>query len=75
MRVGPFTVDFLWPQQRVVVETDGYAAHRGRRAFEEDRERDLQLGLLGYRVQRFTYVQVVERPRLVVAVLRGLLAG
>jgi hypothetical protein len=28
--VGPFEVDFLWRRGRLVVETDGYDAHRGR---------------------------------------------
>lgn len=28
--IGPFTVDFLWREQRVVVETGGWETHRGR---------------------------------------------
>lgn len=28
--VGPYTVDFVWPFDRVAVETDGWSAHRGR---------------------------------------------
>ena len=51
--VGPYTVDFLWREQRLVVEVDGYRAHHGRQAFEDDRERDRRLALLGYRVLRF----------------------
>jgi Transcriptional regulator, AbiEi antitoxin len=30
-RLGPYTVDFLWRNQRLVVETDSYATHAGRR--------------------------------------------
>jgi very-short-patch-repair endonuclease len=62
VRVGPFTVDFLWPQLRLVVEVDGWEAHRTRSAFEADRERDAQLKLLGYEVVRFSWRQVCERP-------------
>jgi very-short-patch-repair endonuclease len=40
VKIGPFTADFLWREQRLVVETDGWHAHRGRQAFLDDRERD-----------------------------------
>jgi very-short-patch-repair endonuclease len=73
VRVDRFTVDFLWRDQALIVETDGYRYHRGRRAFEEDRKRDLELRLHGYQVLRFSYVQVVEEPRAVAAALRALL--
>ena len=32
-------VDFCWPEQRVIVETDGYEGHGTRAAFERDRAR------------------------------------
>jgi hypothetical protein len=38
VRIDGFTVDFLWRQQRLVVETDGYRYHRGSVAFEADRD-------------------------------------
>jgi very-short-patch-repair endonuclease len=69
VRIGPCTVDFLWPPQRLVVETDGYRFHRGRAAFEIDHERDLELRAMGYEVLRFTYRQVVGKPTEVVRVL------
>ena len=56
-------VDFLWRDQRLVVETDGYRFHRGRLAFEADRARDVELKLLGYTVVRFTHRQVVDDRR------------
>jgi len=62
VRIGSRTVDFLWPEQRLVVETDGYRYHRGRAAFEDDRERDLELRAQGYDVLRFTYRQITETP-------------
>jgi very-short-patch-repair endonuclease len=62
VRIGRFTVDFLWRQQRLAVETDGYAAHRGRQAFEEDHERELELGMQGLRLRRFTDRQIRRHP-------------
>lgn len=70
-RVGRFAVDFLWREQRLVVETDGYRAHRGRQAFEDDRERDNELVARGYQVLRFTRRKVVEDPSGVLALLRA----
>jgi very-short-patch-repair endonuclease len=69
-RIGPFTVDFLWRRQRVVVEVDGWTAHRGRQAFEDDHERDLNLRTQGYRVLRFTARQIEREPGVVAAMVR-----
>jgi very-short-patch-repair endonuclease len=71
--VAGFTVDFLWRDHRLVVETDGYRAHRGRQAFEDDRERELALGLLGSRLRRFSDHQVNRRPADVAAAVRAAL--
>jgi very-short-patch-repair endonuclease len=71
--VGPFLVDFLWRDQRLVVETDGFEHHRSRASFEADRARDARLKLMGYDVVRFTHRQVVEDPARVAATLRALL--
>lgn len=72
-RVGPFLVDFLWPEQRLVVELDGYRFHRGRAAFEADRARDLELKLAGYEVVRLTWRRLEDDPVRVVTTLRELL--
>jgi very-short-patch-repair endonuclease len=72
-RIGRFTVDFLWREQRLVVETDGYAAHRGRQAFLDDRQRELELSLLGLRVRRFSGDQIArEAPAVAASVHREL---
>ncbi|MEA2218555.1 MAG: hypothetical protein QOJ35_1181 [Solirubrobacteraceae bacterium] len=42
-----YEADFLWRAARLVVETDGRAVHRTRRAFEHDRRRDQRLILAG----------------------------
>ncbi len=45
--IGPYEVDFLWPDRRLIVETDGHATHGTRVAFERDRERDARLMAAG----------------------------
>jgi very-short-patch-repair endonuclease len=71
--VGPHLVDFLWEERGLVVETDGYRYHRGRAAFEDDRDRDLRLRSLGYDVLRFSYAQVTREPQRVVSAVRDAL--
>ena len=60
-----FEVDFLWPQQRLVVEIDGRAFHRSRYMFEKDRQRDAVLVAAGFRVQRFTWRQLTRESEAV----------
>ncbi len=67
-----FEVDFSWPEPRLIVETDGHETHRDREAFEEDRRRDQLLVAAGWRVVRFTWRQVIERPESVVTTMRAL---
>ena len=55
----------------LVVEVDGFAFHRTRRAFERDRARDAVLAAAGVRTLRFTARQVEQRPVEVVAALRA----
>lgn len=68
--VDRFKVDFLWRAQRVIVETDGYRAHAGSQAFEDDHTRDNELMALDYEVLRFTYARVMEAPAEVIALVR-----
>lgn len=65
--VGRWTVDFLWREQRVAVETDSYRTHRGSIAFEDDHLRDLQLRRAGFTVHRFTERQVRTEAAVVAA--------
>jgi very-short-patch-repair endonuclease len=67
-------VDFHWPEHRVVVETDGWAAHGRRRAFETDRARDAHLHAAGWIVVRFTRRQVVAETLLVTVRIAQVLA-
>jgi predicted transcriptional regulator of viral defense system len=49
-----YEVDFLWPEDKVIVEVDSRAAHGTREAFERDRLRDRRLLRAGYRTVRVT---------------------
>ena len=54
-------VDFLWPEQRVVVETDGWQAHSTPAAFQRDRATSNALQLAGYTILRFTWADLTRR--------------
>ena len=67
-------VDFL-VGDCLVIEVDGYEFH-SKDAFEHDRSRDAILHQLGFTVIRFSYNQVMNRPRHVVdTVLAAMAAG
>jgi very-short-patch-repair endonuclease len=55
-------VDFYWPKSRLVVETDGYAFHKDRPAFERDRETTAALMSSGYKVLRATDQMLKVHP-------------
>jgi hypothetical protein len=70
---GRDVVDFTWPEQRVVVEVDGWHAHGDRRAFEDDRARDAARQARGQVVLRFTWRQVTrERMRVAARIAQTL---
>jgi len=68
-------VDVLWPNERLIVEFDGWRAHGHRRAFETDRKRDQILVAAGYRVVRITDRQLLDEPVAVVARIAQALRG
>ena len=67
-------VDFGWPEERLVVETDGFAFHADRASYRVDRRRGNALVLAGWRVLRFSWEDVVHAPDTVVAEVRAALA-
>jgi very-short-patch-repair endonuclease len=75
VKVGDWEVDFLWRAQRLAVETDSFAYHRGSVAFEDDHARDLDLRAMGLTVLRFTERQLEEEPGRVVADVARALEG
>jgi hypothetical protein len=62
--------DFVWREQRVVVEADSYTHHRSPSALDDDRARDVELTLAGWTVLRFTYAQCTKRPAYVTRSIR-----
>jgi very-short-patch-repair endonuclease len=73
--VDGLEVDFCWPEQRLIVETDGHRHHGTRAAFERDRERDALLTALGWRVVRITHRRLAREPREVGGLLERLLSA
>lgn len=69
----PVQADFAWPEHKLIVETDGAAAHRTRHRFEADRRRDQRLAVLGWRTIRITWRQLTREPARVERLLRQLL--
>jgi very-short-patch-repair endonuclease len=72
-RIEGFRVDFLWPELRLVVETDGLRYHRTAAQQAKDRLRDQALVAVGLTVLRFTHAQVVFEPSRVVETIRAVL--
>jgi hypothetical protein len=68
-----FELDFLWEEQKLIVETDGGAAHGTPIAFRRDRHRDQVLITAGYRVPRLTWDQVTKEAPATVARIRRML--
>jgi very-short-patch-repair endonuclease len=71
--IGPYVVDFYWPEQRLVVETDGAAVHHTRRAFERDRVKIADLAVLGLTVVPITWRRATSAPAEVANTLGALL--
>jgi hypothetical protein len=53
-------VDFLWPEQKVIVESDSWSHHGDPFAFEKGHQRDVELTAAGYDVHRTT-AKMLER--------------
>jgi Protein of unknown function (DUF559)/Transcriptional regulator, AbiEi antitoxin len=62
-----YLCDFVWRDQRLIVETDGGAAHGTRRARERDPIRDAELQLAGWMVMRTPYMRLSDEPDAVAA--------
>ena len=74
VRVLRYEADFLWREQRLIVEVDGFAAHGHRRAFKNDRRRNGELAAAGYRVLPTTWSEIVEEPLALIARIAAALA-
>jgi len=74
-KIGRHEVDFLWREERLVVEADTWTYHRGSVAFESDHARDADLRRQGYSVLRFTDTQLEAEPDRIAADIRNELAA
>jgi very-short-patch-repair endonuclease len=70
---GGRRVDCRWPEQRLTVELDGYRFHNSRHSWEQDRRREREARARGDEFRRYTYGDVMEDPRFMLAELRVLL--
>lgn len=72
-RLGPYEPDFMWREQRLIVELDSYQFHGGPDGFHNDREKDLVFRDAGFDVLRPTRNHVIHEPaRVLVSVVRAL---
>jgi hypothetical protein len=69
-RIEGIECDFVWRDARLIVEVDGFTYHRAPSVFESDREKDVELELRGWRILRFTWRQVEQRPEWVARAIR-----
>jgi very-short-patch-repair endonuclease len=74
-RVNGFTVDFYWPDRKLVVETDGLRYHRTPAQQRKDRVRDQIHTAAGLTAVRFTHGQIRFERAHVARILRRLESG
>ena len=72
---GGHRVDCRWPEHRLTVELDGYRFHNTRHSWEQDRRREREARARGDDFRRYTYHDVFEDPRLMLAELRSVFAS
>jgi very-short-patch-repair endonuclease len=68
--VGPYLIDNAFPDSMVAIEVDGLAFHSDPEKFQRDRKRQNYLILNGWRVLRFTWRDLTERPERVLTEIR-----
>ncbi len=73
-RIGQWSVDFYWPEHRLVVEVDGIDFHSSRVNIERDHRKDLEMRKLGIDVMRFVGRQVRREPEMLLVTIARELA-
>jgi very-short-patch-repair endonuclease len=66
-------LDATWPEHRLIVECAGFATHGTRKAFEDDRAKDRELVVAGWRVIRLTWRQLTHESDTIARQLASLL--
>jgi very-short-patch-repair endonuclease len=72
---GRAVVDVAFPEQKVILEIDGWAFHRDLRAFFVDGPRQTALAAEGWVVVRTHWYELTETPETFLATLRRVLAA
>ena len=67
-------MDALWPDHRLAVEINGYAAHSSPWAHDRDHRKEQYLVAQGLTARRFTALQAIDEPALVIAGIAAALA-
>jgi hypothetical protein len=70
---GGRRVDCRWPEHRLTVELDSYRFHSSRHAWQQDRRREREAYARGDEFRRYTWGDVFEQPRNMLAELCDLL--
>lgn len=70
-KVGPYSIDIAFPDQRVAIEIDGWAFHSDQEVFQKDRSRQNWIALQGWQVLRFTWLDITQHPERVLAQIRA----
>lgn len=71
----PAILDLAFVSERVAIEVDGWAWHHTPERFRRDRQRQNALMLAGWKILRFTWFDLTERPSAVIAEIRDALAA
>ena len=71
--LGPYRLDFAYPELKVAIEVDGWEVHGTPKALRADLERQNALVAMGWTVLRFTWHDVIRRPAKVAAAIRAVL--
>jgi very-short-patch-repair endonuclease len=72
---GPWTIDIAFPDVKLAVEVDGWAWHMEVDRFRADRHKGNALTRAGWTLLRFTWHDLVNRPRYVLAEISAALAA
>ena len=73
VKFGRFEADFVWREEKLIVELDSATYHSGPGVFHRDHEKDLVFRSAGFDVMRPTRAHVVyEGPRVLVLLVRAL---
>jgi very-short-patch-repair endonuclease len=75
VKFGRFEADFVWREQKLIVELDSATYHSGPGVFQRDHEKDLVFRGAGFDVMRPTRAHVVyQGPRVLVLIAQALAA-